>query len=56
MIHEVFLPQLPPEEYPYLNESATELMQSDYDPVDEFAYGLSLILDALERDRLSAKS
>lgn len=55
MIHEVFLPQLPPEEYPYLNESATELMQSDYDPADEFTYGLSLILHALERDRLSAK-
>jgi AcrR family transcriptional regulator len=55
MIHEVFLPQLPPEEYPYLNESALELMQSDYDPADEFAYGLSLILHALERDRLSAK-
>jgi len=31
-------------------------MQSDYDPVDEFTYGLSLMLDALERDRLSAKS
>jgi AcrR family transcriptional regulator len=56
MIDEVFLPQLPAEEYPYLNESATELMQSDYDPADEFTYGLSLILDALERDRLSAKS
>lgn len=56
MIHEVFLPQLPPEEYPYLNESATELMQSDYDPADEFTHGLNLILDALERDRLSANS
>ena len=54
MIHEVFLPQLPPAEYPYLNESATELMQSDYDPADEFTHGLSLILDALDRDRLSA--
>lgn len=55
MIDDVFLPQLPPEDYPYLNESATELMQSGYDPADEFTYGLTLILDALERDRLSAK-
>lgn len=55
MVHEVFLPQLPPEEYPYLNETATELMQSDYDPADEFTYGLDLILDALERGRLSAE-
>lgn len=51
MTRDVFLPQLPPDEFPYLNESATELMQSDYDPADEFAYGLDLILDALERDR-----
>jgi hypothetical protein len=29
-------------------------MQSDYDPADEFTYGLDLILDALERGR-SAK-
>lgn len=51
MAEEVFLPQLPPEQYPYLNEAATELVQGDYDPADEFAYGLDLILDALDRDR-----
>lgn len=56
LIQDVLLPQLPPEEYPYLNESATELMQSDYNPADEFTYGLSLILDALERDRLSTNT
>ncbi len=55
MLHEVYLPQLPSEEYPYLNESAMELMESDYDPADEFTYGLDLILDALERGRLSAE-
>ncbi|WP_417308430.1 TetR/AcrR family transcriptional regulator [Devosia sp.] len=55
MTHEVFLPQLSPEAYPYLTESATELMQAGYDPADDFIYGLDLILDALERDRLSAK-
>jgi hypothetical protein len=54
MTNEVFLPQLPTDEYPYLNESASELMQSDYDPADEFTYGLDLILDALERERLSS--
>jgi AcrR family transcriptional regulator len=54
MTREVFLPQLSPEQYPYLNETAKELMQSGYDPADEFIYGLSLILDALERD-LAAK-
>lgn len=55
MIHEAYLPQLPPEEYPYLNEAATELMESDYDPADEFTYGLDLILGALEHARSSAE-
>lgn len=56
MIHEVFLPQLPPEEYPYMNETATELMQSDYDPAGEFTYGLDLILGALEHARSAVES
>lgn len=56
MTNEVFLPQLPTDQYPYLNESASELMESDYDPADEFTYGLDLILDALERGRLSSGS
>ncbi|MNL50487.1 hypothetical protein D3C87_1735080 [compost metagenome] len=55
MTHQVFLPQLPAEEYPYLSEAAAGLMQGDYDPAEEFAYGLNLILDVLERDRLSVK-
>ena len=55
MIQEVFLPQLPPEEYPYLNESATVLMESGYDPAGEFTYGLDLILAALEHARSSAE-
>lgn len=45
---EVFLPQLPPEELPYLNESAAELLASGYDPAGEFGFGLDLVLSALE--------
>lgn len=55
MIHDVFLPQLPPEQYPYLNESATELLERGYNPADEFIYGLDLILAALEHARSSAE-
>lgn len=44
----VYLPQLPPEEFPYLNESATALVAAGYDPADEFVFGLDLILGALE--------
>lgn len=55
MTHEVFLPQLHPEMYPYLNEGVTELMESGYDPAGEFTYGLDLILDALEHARSSAE-
>jgi hypothetical protein len=51
MAHEVFLPQIPPEQYPYMNEAASALMEAGYDPAEEFTFGLDLILDALERRR-----
>ena len=54
MIEEVFLPQLPPDEFPYLNESAAALVAAGYDPAEEFAFGLDLVLTALEPLRASA--
>ena len=48
MAEDVFLPQLPPDEYPYLNESAAALVAADYDPAEEFDFGLDLVLAALE--------
>ena len=54
MIEDVFLPQLPSEEFPYLNESAAELVAAGYDPAEEFIFGLDLVLDALEHLRASA--
>ncbi len=48
MTEEVYLPQLPPAEFPYLNESAAALVAAGYDPADEFMFGLDLILEALE--------
>jgi AcrR family transcriptional regulator len=39
------------EEYPYLAEIAAQLPSSGYDNTVEFAWGLDLILDALERLR-----
>ena len=47
-VEDVFLPQLPPEEFPYLNESAAQLAASGYVPSDEFRFGLDLVLTALE--------
>lgn len=44
----LYLPQLPADEYPYLNASAVELASSGYDPAGEFLFGLDLILSALE--------
>lgn len=49
----VYLPRLPPEEFPYLNESAAALVAAGYDPADEFIFGLDLVLDALEGLRAS---
>nr|WP_248279596.1 TetR/AcrR family transcriptional regulator C-terminal domain-containing protein [Microbacterium sp. MF43] len=48
MTENVYLPQLPPEEFPYLNESAAALLAVGYDPTEEFIFGLDLVLSALE--------
>lgn len=54
MVEDVFLPQLPPDQYPYLTEAATTLFASGYDPKNEFTFGLDLVLDTLESLRTSA--
>src|SRR4051794_27536191 len=54
MAEDVYLPQLPPDEFPYLNESAAALVAAGYDPAEEFIFGLDLILAALEPLRPSA--
>jgi AcrR family transcriptional regulator len=48
MTEDVYLPQLPPDQFPYLNESATVLAAAGYVPAEEFDFGLDLILAALE--------
>ena len=53
MTEDIYLPQLPPEEFPYLNESAAALLAAGYDPAEEFTFGLDLILAALEDLRSS---
>jgi AcrR family transcriptional regulator len=53
MTEDVYLPQLPPDEFPYLNESAAGLMAAGYDPAEEFIFGLDLVLAALEPLRAS---
>lgn len=52
MTEEVYLPQLPPEDFPYLNESASVLLSEGYDPAEEFTFGLDVILDSLESLRV----
>ena len=54
MTESVYLPQLPPEDFPYLNESAATLLAAGYDPAEEFTFGLDLVLTALEALRPSA--
>ena len=53
MTEDVYLPQLPPDEFPYLNESAATLVAAGYDPTEEFTFGLDLVLAALEPLRAS---
>ena len=48
MAEGVYLPQLPPAEFPYLHESAAALVAAGYDPAEEFTFGLDLVLAALD--------
>ena len=48
MVEDVYLPQLPPDEFPYLHESAAALIAAGYNPAEEFTFGLDLVLAALE--------
>lgn len=48
VVEGVFLPQLPPDEFPYLNESAAALAAAGYVPAEEFVFGLDLVLAALD--------
>lgn len=54
MAEDVYLPQLPSDEFPYLNESAAALVDAGFDPAEQFIFGLDLVLAALEPLRDSA--
>ncbi len=56
MTEDVYLPQLPADEFPHLNESAAALVADGFDPADEFVFGLDLVLAALEPLRNAATS
>ena len=53
LTEDLYLPQLPADDFPYLNESAAALVAAGYDPAEEFTFGLDLILAALEPLRAS---
>jgi hypothetical protein len=55
MAEDVYLPQLPPDEFPYLNESAAALAAAGQGPDEEFTFGLELVLAGLESVRASAQ-
>jgi AcrR family transcriptional regulator len=54
MADDVFMPQLDPQQFPYLNETAGALFAAGYDPTQEFDFGLDLVLGALESLRVTA--
>ena len=49
-----YLPQVPPDKFPYLYESAAALVAAGFDPAEQFIFGLDLVLAALERLTASA--
>jgi AcrR family transcriptional regulator len=44
-----FLPQIPPDRYPYLNGLSQEVIAGRHNGLHDFQFGLDLILDGLER-------
>jgi AcrR family transcriptional regulator len=46
-----FLSYIPPEKYPYLNQLSCHIIEGRYDGLHDFAFGLELILNGLERLR-----
>jgi AcrR family transcriptional regulator len=48
-----FLPLIPPETHPHLNEMARLVISGEHDGINDFRFGLDLILDGLERMRES---
>jgi AcrR family transcriptional regulator len=53
---DTFLDQFPAHQFPHLAELTTQhVMQPGYDYGDEFAFGLDLILDGLERARTTRR-
>ncbi|HEY9624976.1 MAG TPA: TetR/AcrR family transcriptional regulator C-terminal domain-containing protein [Crinalium sp.] len=45
---ERFLPQFPADQYPYSNRLMRHVIESNYDGIYDFEFGLNLILDGLE--------
>ena len=46
---EDYLPQIPEDEYPYLNALSQQVISGAHDGVQDFCFGLDLILDSLEK-------
>lgn len=44
-----YLPQIPIEQYPYMNKLTQQVIQGDYDGLHDFEFGLDLILNGLDR-------
>lgn len=44
-----YLPQIPADEYPYLNGMSQKVISGHHDGLHELQFGLDLILDGLER-------
>ena len=48
-----FLPLIPAEKYPYMNVMTLEIIEKKYDGICNFEFGLEMILEGLDRLRIS---
>lgn len=52
-VAESFMPQIPEDEYPYLHGMSQQVIDGSHDGVQDFNFGLDLVLDGLERMLIS---
>jgi hypothetical protein len=46
-----YIPQIPPDKYPYMNRLTHHIIDGDYDGIADFNFGLELILSGLDKLR-----
>lgn len=53
---EQFLPMIDKEKYPYMHQGALEIIEGRYDGINDFGFGLELLISGIEQTKAHIKS